>query len=396
MFYPGLFEMKKKSYSILAGLLLISATLLAQPFNIGHTTVGFFDSSRSRDIETEIYYPADSPGENVPVALGDFPVIVFGHGFLMSWEAYQNFWTELVPDGYVICFPTTETGFSPSHENFGMDIKFVAAQMQIENGISSSIFFDRLTEKTALMGHSMGGGASFLAAQNNPAISSLINFAAAETNPSAIAAAANVTAPALMFSGNDDCVTPEDAHQVPMYDNLAADCKTRISIINGGHCYFADFNFFCNLGESLCNPSLNISREEQQLTTFDFLTLWLDYSLRENVNAFAVFNDSLQNSARITFEQSCNTIDIAEVSTGAGMKIFPNPAVDKVAFKVPSENIGGLMTIYNVMGKRVYQQQITTGEFHIDFSGFTNGAYAVVIFNNNSSYTSMLFKTNAR
>jgi hypothetical protein len=277
-----------------------------------------------------------------------------------------------------------------------MDIKFVAAQLQIENAISSSIFFDRLTEKTALMGHSMGGGASFLAAENNPAISSLINFAAAETNPSAIAAAANVTAPALMFSGSDDCVTPPAEHQIPMYDNLAADCKTHISVINGGHCYFADFNFFCNLGESLCNPSLNISREEQQLTTFDFLTLWLDYSLRENPNAFAVFNDSLQSSARITFEQSCNTIDISEVSTGPGIKIFPNPAVDKVAFEVASENIGGLMTIYNVMGKRVYQQQITTGEFHIDLSGYTNGVYAVVFFNNNSAYTSMLFKTNAR
>lgn len=106
--------MKKRSCSILAGLMLITTTLLAQPFNIGHTTVGFFDSSRNRSIETEVYYPADTPGENVPLALGNYPVIVFGHGFLMSWEAYQNFWTELVPSGYVICFPTTETGFSPA------------------------------------------------------------------------------------------------------------------------------------------------------------------------------------------------------------------------------------------------------------------------------------------
>lgn len=388
--------MKKRSCSILAGLMLITTTLLAQPFNIGHTTVGFFDSSRNRSIETEVYYPADTPGENVPLALGNYPVIVFGHGFLMSWEAYQNFWTELVPSGYVICFPTTETGFSPSHQNFGMDIKFVAKQLQIENGNSSSIFFDRLTGKTALMGHSMGGGASFLAAENNPAINSLINFAAAETTPSAIAAAANVTAPALIFSGSDDCVTPMGEHQIPMYDNLAADCKTHISIINGGHCYFADFNFFCNLGESLCNPSLNITREEQQLTTFDFLSLWLDYSLRENVNAFAVFNDSLQSSTRITFEQSCNTINIEEVSTDPGIKIFPNPVFDEATFEVATENIGGLMMIYNAIGERVYQQQISTGEFRIDLSGFTNGTYWVVYFNNNSTYKSMLFKTGIR
>lgn len=388
--------MKKRSYSILAGLLLVSATLLAQPYGVGHTSAAFFDSSRNRNVVTEIYYPADSAGENVPVALGSFPVIVFGHGFLMSWEAYQNFWTALVPDGYVICFPTTETGLSPSHENFGADIKFVAAQMQIENGSSGSIFFDKLSEKTALMGHSMGGGASFLAAENNPAISTLINFAAAETTPSAIAAAANIDAPTLMFSGSDDCVTPAGEHQVPMYDNLASDCKTHITIINGGHCYFADFNFFCNLGESLCNPSLDITREEQQLITFEFLTLWLDYSLRDNLTAFAAFNDSLQNSTRITFEQSWNTISIEEISTDSGIKIFPNPAVDKVSFVVAGENVDGRMVIYNVMGERVYQQQIRESEFQIDLSGFTAGLFWVVCCKDKSTYTARFFKAGAR
>jgi pimeloyl-ACP methyl ester carboxylesterase len=388
--------MIKRNYLILACLLIVSVTLLAQPFGVGHTTATFFDSSRSRNVPTEIYYPADSPGESVPVALGNFPVIVFGHGFLMSWEAYQNFWSALVPDGYVICFPTTETGFSPSHENFGADIKFVAAQMQIENGSSSSIFFDKLSEKTALMGHSMGGGASFLAAKDNPAIHTLINFAAAETTPSAIAAAASVAAPTLMFSGSDDCVTPPAEHQIPMYNSLAADCKTHISIIDGAHCYFADFNFFCNLGESLCNPSPAITREAQQLATFDFLSLWLDYSLLDNLTAFAVFNDSLQSSTRITFEQMCNTIGIAEISTDRGIKIFPNPAVDKVNFVVSEENIGGLMMICNMMGERVYQQQILKSEFQMDVSGFTSGLYWVVYFKNESAYTGKFFKTGVR
>jgi hypothetical protein len=388
--------MKKKIYSILASLLFVSTTLLAQPFGVGHTTAAFFDSSRNRNVPTEIYYPADSPGENVPVALGSFPVIVFGHGFLMSWEAYQNFWTALVPDGDVICFPTTETGFSPNHETFGADLKFVAAQMQIENGNSGSIFFEKLSEKRALMGHSMGGGASFLAAADNPAISTLINFAAAETTPSAIAAAVSVVAPTLMFSGSDDCVTPPAEHQIPMYNNLAADCKTHISIIDGAHCYFADFNFFCNLGESLCNPSPAITREAQQLATFDFLTLWLDYSLRDNLDAFAVFNDSLQNSNRITYEQSCNTIGIAEKSTDPAITLFPNPVVDKVNFVVSEGNIGGLMMIYNVMGEWVYQQQISKSEFQIDMSGFTTGLYWVVYFKNESTYTEKFFKTGAR
>ena len=55
---------------------------------IGHTQISFTDSLRqNRSIPTQIYYPADSAGDDVPLSLitsGKFPLIVFGHGFLMS------------------------------------------------------------------------------------------------------------------------------------------------------------------------------------------------------------------------------------------------------------------------------------------------------------------------
>ena len=71
---------------------------LAQNINVGHTTITFNDPNRSggfgngggpgRQIQTEIYYPATTSGENVAVANGQWPVIVFGHGFAMNWDAY--------------------------------------------------------------------------------------------------------------------------------------------------------------------------------------------------------------------------------------------------------------------------------------------------------------------
>ena len=72
--------------------------------------------------------------------------------------------------------------------------------MQIESQTSSSIFYNTVLPKTGILGHSMGGGASFLAAENNPNVNTLINFAAAETNPSAISAARNITIPTVIFS----------------------------------------------------------------------------------------------------------------------------------------------------------------------------------------------------
>lgn len=371
-------KMNLKSYLALGSLIFISSSIFAQSFNIGHTSTVFYDSVRNRTITTEIYYPADNPGENEPVSVGDFPILVFGHGFLMGWDSYQNFWTEIVPNGYVICFPTTEMGITPDHQQFGQDLKFLATQMQIESQDSSSLFFNSLAPKTGLIGHSMGGGASFLAAENNSDIHTLINFASAETSPSAISAASGISVPSLIFSGNADCVAPPIDHQNIMYDSLNSDCKTQIKIINGGHCYFADQNATCSFGESFCNGNLNITRSEQQAVTNDFLNLWLDYSLKGNQNALTVFNDSLQTSNRINYLQNCNTVvGLPFLDITVGIDIFPNPVIEQLNLVIPIENINGILTINNLVGQQVYKSSILSTNTQINVSAYANGPYFI-------------------
>ena len=133
---------------LLNGFLFIPIMTLAQSYNIGHTNMAFFDDARNRSISTEIYYPANEMGENVLLANGGFPVIVFGHGFLMAYEAYANFWTELVPKGYIMAFPTTEMSLSPAHEELGADLKFVADEMLNLNNEESTIFYNSILAKT--------------------------------------------------------------------------------------------------------------------------------------------------------------------------------------------------------------------------------------------------------
>ena len=294
--------------------MFFSLNSFAQTFNIGHTSTVLYDNTRIRDVNTEIYYPANSNGDDVSISIGNFQVIVFGHGFLISWEAYENFWISLVSEGYILCFPTTEMGFTPNHQIFADDLRFISSQMQIESQNSLSIFYNSVLPKTAIMGHSMGGGASFLATENNPNIITLINFAAAETSPSAISAASNITIPSLIFSAEDDCVSPPISNQNIMFDSLNSICKTQINIINGGHCYFANENMLCSFGESSCNPNLNITRNEQQSVTNDFLKIWLNFYLKSDQNSFSIFNDSLQSSNRITYSQFCNSTATEEKS----------------------------------------------------------------------------------
>ncbi len=299
--------MKKNRAIILMCTLLISIVAHSQTYTVGHSQITYSDPARAgRSIQTEIYYPAATAGTGVPVSSGTFPLIVFGHGFVMAWDAYQNFWDDLVLQGYIVAFPRTEGSISPSHAEFGKDLAFLITKMQSESATNpSSIFYNHINSKSAIMGHSMGGGSSFLAAENNTTITTMISFAAANTTPSSISAARQITVPTLVFSGENDCVAPAATHQVPMYDSLASACKSFISIKGAAHCEFANYNFNCAFGQSTCSPSPTITRTQQQDATSDFLKLWLDYYLKDNCSAWTSFNDSLSVSPRINSNQSC-------------------------------------------------------------------------------------------
>ena len=275
--------------------------LYSQTYAIGNVQHTFIDPDRNdRPILTEIYFPVPVDGNKESIAEGAFPLLIFGHGFVMTWSAYENLWTHFVPLGYVMAFPRTETGFSPSHLDFGLDIAFLAEVIQDFAADPSTPLYDGLNGRAAVMGHSMGGGASVLAAATGSEhIHALLNLAPAETSPSAIAAAESVTLPSLIFAGSSDDVTPESTHQIPIYEALASDSKSYVSIIGGGHCYFANYNFNCAVGESFSSGNITLTREEQQQTTSDFATPWLDYFLKDDCEAWTLFQDSLQTSPRI-------------------------------------------------------------------------------------------------
>lgn len=361
-------------YRLLAVLYIVITYATAQN-NIGHTTLNLVDNTRNRTIATEVYYPSDVAGDDVAVAMGNYPVLVFGHGFLMSWDAYSNFVDQLVPQGYILCFPTTEMSLSPSHQDFGSDLSFVASEMQALNSDNTSLFYNSVAPNTALMGHSMGGGASFLAAENNANIQAVVNFAAAETNPSAVAAASNVMVPTLLFSGSDDCVTPAGQHQNLMYANVGSACKTLISINDGVHCYFANNNFNCEFGEGLCNSSINITRATQQSITFAFLIPWLNYTLNNDESSGATFANTLETSTDISYLQSCEALKIDYVTRQTGIEFFPNPSNGIVNYNLMSSAIGGELKIYSIEGKLINQIKLSHPNGMLDLQDYKEGIY---------------------
>jgi hypothetical protein len=113
-------------------MLLSIGFVLAQPYASGKRTLSFTDASRAnRVVGFDLYYPAQTAGDNVPVAPGTaiFPVVVFGHGFLIPSSAYAWLGDSLARNGFIAAFPTTEGSFSPSHASFGTDLRFIASAL---------------------------------------------------------------------------------------------------------------------------------------------------------------------------------------------------------------------------------------------------------------------------
>lgn len=277
-------------------------------YEIGHVSQNFYDAARGRNIGVEIYYPALASGDNVPLAPGSFPVLVLGHGYTIGWTDYEYLWTALVPQGYVMSLAKTESGLLPSHLEFGKDLAYMTEYFQELNEVATSPFYQHIAPTSAIMGHSMGGGASFLAIQYSASVTAFVTFAAAETNPSAIAAASSITIPALLFSGTEDCVTPPETHQIPMYNALASTCKTRITITGGSHCQFAQNNLTCTIGEFFAGCSPDIALELQESITTQFVSLWLAYTLKGDSAAWQQFQLALAagvGNGEISYEQYC-------------------------------------------------------------------------------------------
>ena len=364
---------------------LFPQILLSQSFSIGHIQKTYTDASRSnRSVSCEIYYPSLTNGDNVPVSSGVFPVLVFGHGFLMDYSAYDVLWNSLVQQGYIMVFPTTETGFSPSHTNFAGDMSFLTHALKSEGNDALSVFYGRVDTACALMGHSMGGGCAFLAMETDTTITAMATLAAAVTNPSSVTAALQINKPALVISGGNDCVAPAAAHQLPMYDSLASVCKSFISITGGSHCQFASSNFYCTLGESTCTPQPAISAGVQQELTDSLLLPWLNFYLRSDCAAADTFQSRLSAGMGITAQQNCvlacviNDIDDAK---RIQLVVYPNPTTGRITIESARRTGDAFIRIFDSWGREVYSGTFAgSGEIVLP-SYLRGGVYRVTLEN---------------
>jgi dienelactone hydrolase len=399
--------------ALLMMLICVSAAKAQITYSIGNVNMVLTDSTRgNRAVEVEIFYPADQSGYNVPVALPlekKFPVIVFGHGFLIPWNSYQYIWDYLVPRGFMVVLPKTEMTLVPDHDAFAKDLSFVVNEFSRMRYQQGSMFYKKYNGKSCVMGHSMGGGAATLAAMYNPAITTLVTLAAAETSPSAIAAATNIEMPALVISGGEDCITPAASNQVPMYDNLASLCKSYINLNDATHCHFAQNFGICTLGELFCNGLPPAYQTSTMMTNY-FMVSWLRYFLKYNEYALPKFQWKLsQKNSQVSYLYTCNVgsprdgaliddEDDFDLEASFDMNVYPNPVLsgNSISLELSTNETGeAVVVVADMIGRTVLTRTVTLHEggaeaVELSMDGVKPGYYMVIVSNGNQKSTRSL------
>ena len=300
--------MKNVKRFLVAACILFSAFQLYGQYSVQHCKLILRDAERgNRRVPVEVFYPEkllvnDSCVDYVTSRR--FPVICFAHGYLLSGKSYQHLVDMLVPEGFIMAFLSSGDGLFPSHRRYGKDLRFLSADIGRYGSDPSSPLYGMVDTMRCLMGHSMGGGATFLAAADNGSVHAAVALAPYNTRVSAFDAAAATSVPTLIFSGSNDCITPSEEQHLPMYERSSSSYKTYILIHGGNHCYMGVSFEKCVIGEKMAGCEPGISETEQLRILARYMVPWLRYFLKGERDQGIRFDDALRSDTTVTWLQS--------------------------------------------------------------------------------------------
>lgn len=243
------------------------------PFGAGRKDVTVTRPNGTTFVAT-LHYPATESGVNKPFdpSGGPYPIVSFGHGFVQPVTQYQSTLSHLATHGYFVIASQSNGGIAPSHAGFAADLRSCVDWLLLQGAAGAQFGGAVAADRIAFSGHSIGGGAALLAAKDDAREVAVVTLAAAETNPSAIAAASAIGTPARLIVGSQDTIVPPASSAAPMYANFPG--PRQLCTIEGGfHCGFTDADFlFCDSG--------SITRAVQLEKTRGLMTRFLDQYLK--------------------------------------------------------------------------------------------------------------------
>ena len=332
-------------------------------------------------VKMRVFFPASPDGKEL--ADGKFPIVAFGHGFVMNYLVYTNIFNHLASWGYIVAVPDEQNGFNVNHYTFAQQLSACVRYLQDQGKQSDSQYFNKTDSTSAVLGHSMGGGASMLAPLIYPQLTAIAGLAPAQTNsnPTAIDGLKQIQTPLLIISSRGDSVTPERNNQIPMFDN-ALGPKQRVSLLKGGHCNFSDGpNLACNFGATTAGDKGTLSNAEQQFLARRYLTAFFNYHLKNDRSALTfICGDSVKTDIQVeNFTNiTCPTGGIdswAKATERKKFNLIPNPS--EGTFWITGLYPAVRYHVLDLNGKTVYEFQGEDFSQIIDLSHLPDGLYLI-------------------
>eukprot|EP00301_Raphidiophrys_heterophryoidea_P018971 c3962_g1_i1.p1 GENE.c3962_g1_i1~~c3962_g1_i1.p1 ORF type:complete len:855 (+),score=193.99 c3962_g1_i1:45-2567(+) len=207
---------------------------------VGNTNVTTTDKE-GHMFSAVIYYPASSEGIGTPLDLDEapYPVLVFAHGWFQVPESYATTLQHLASFGYVVlCSRASQELFV---DQYALELKSIMDWIQLESGKNGSDWYQTVDPtRIGLLGHSIGGGVTILAAANDARVKALVLMAPSQTHhPSSYDYINQVHAPMCFLCADDEEDGDVRLHTMPLFAK-ASPPKLLHQFMNGSNTFFSD------------------------------------------------------------------------------------------------------------------------------------------------------------
>jgi hypothetical protein len=250
-------------------------------------------------------------------------------------------------------------------------------------------FNGKVLQKSAIGGHSMGAGCSYIAAQNNSTVTCIFNLAAATSNTagiSSVAGASLVTVPALVISGEKDNVadtTVQNSH----YNPTASTIKFHSIIKDVTHCDFGNgTSTTCTIGQAACSGAgCNATLFARYMS---YIEPFLAHQLKNDCVAGNNFMTLILNPSadrvgrKVVGNIACSVTGIQEQSFSNNLTVFPNPTEGKLNISFSSEITTPItFELYDISGRLVLVEQASSQKtsHEINVEGIESGSYVLIV-----------------
>ncbi|POM23177.1 Lipase 1 [Actinomadura rubteroloni] len=174
-----------------------------------------------------IWYPKDEAGP--------FGAVVVSPGFMTLEPLIQWYGRTLASHGFVVMTMATITPIDPPFSR-GDELRSALDYLVTKSTVKDKIDPTR----TALMGHSMGGGGTLDAASKLPDLKAAIPLAPWNLD---YAPPAKIKAPTLIIGADNDPIAPTAAFADPFYAALTTQNRAYLKLKNAGHTFsFLGYN----------------------------------------------------------------------------------------------------------------------------------------------------------